>query len=102
VGEKYGAAWIDTKILACQSFGKPKFWPHFSWVPKFIHLSHFFYQNVGKLFAQHLSSQNFGMPKFWHQSKQAHILFNHTAAAAWRASACTLLSRLAAGLGLPR
>ena len=67
----YGPAWIDTKILACQSFGKPKFWPLFGWVSKFVHLSHFPYQNVGKFFAQHLASQNFGMPKFWHQSKQA-------------------------------
>jgi len=57
----YGPAWIDTKILACQSFGKPKFWPLFGWVSKFAHLSHFPYQNVDKFFAPHLASQNFGM-----------------------------------------
>ena len=47
----------------------------FGWVSKFAHLSHFLYQNVGKFFAQDLTSQNFDMPKFWHQSKQAiHLL----------------------------
>ena len=34
----------------------PKFWPLFGWVSKFVHLSHFPYQNVGKFF----TCQNFG------------------------------------------
>jgi len=68
----YGPAWIDTKILACQSFGKPKFWPLFGWVPKFAHLSYFFYQNVGKFFLP-----NIWLAKLlaWHQSKQALDFF---------------------------
>jgi len=37
-----------------------KFWPLFSWIPKFTHLSHLPY--LDKFFAQHLASQNFGMP----------------------------------------
>ena len=46
-----GCAWIASK---------PKFWSLFDWVPKFTHLSHLPYQNVGKFFAQHLTSQNLG------------------------------------------
>jgi len=51
-----GLDWITTKILACQSFGKLKFWPLLSWVSKFVHLSYLPYQNMDKLFAQHLTS----------------------------------------------
>ena len=46
----------------------PKFWPIFGWIPKFAHLSHLPYQNMGKFLAQHLASQNFGMLNIWYQA----------------------------------
>ena len=48
----------------------PKFQSLFGWIPKFAHLSHLPYQNVGIFFAQHLDSQNFGKPKFWYQTSR--------------------------------